>query len=596
MPLVSVRNIYLGFGGLKLLKDVSLQIEPGERVCLIGRNSSGKSTLLKLVHQEISPDEGVIEIKKEARISLLRQEIPKTLTKTVFDVVVGGIVKKETERDHLEETNKVETVLSRLSLKGEEEFSDLSGGLKRRVLFARALVNDPDLLVLDEPTNHLDLETIAWLETFLLKLKKTLLFVSHDRVFVQKLATRIVELDRGELVSWPGDYQNYVTRKQEALDVEVKHRAVFDKKLAKEEVWVRQGIKARRTRNEGRVRSLEKMRQAKRARLDVIGNVQMSMQEAARSGKRVIKLENACFGYGESDIVSSFSTTILRGDKVGIIGPNGVGKTTLLKLLLGRLDPSSGSIELGARLEIAYLDQLRKEIDDTKTIIENVVDKGDMVTVQGAKKHIIGYLQDFLFSPDAARSPASSLSGGERNRLLLAKLFTKPSNVLVFDEPTNDLDIPTLELLEDRLVGYSGTVFLVSHDRAFLNNVVTSTLVFEQQGKVTEYAGGYDDWLAQRPEQKQKETKKQKKPQKQKNKKQDSRKLSFNEKRELEVLPEQLEAMESELEQLRNQMADPDFYKRPGHEIKAAISRMEDLEPKLEQAYERWAYLEELTK
>ncbi|MCP4603942.1 MAG: ATP-binding cassette domain-containing protein [Proteobacteria bacterium] len=585
MLLASLRNIYLRFGGLEILSGVSLQIQPGERVCLIGRNASGKSSLLKVVNQEIAPDEGMVEIQQGVKVSFLPQEIPMALRGTVFDVVAKGA-------DNTSDSRKANTVLSRLSLEAGTPFSSLSGGLKRRTLLARALAQEPNLLILDEPTNHLDIESIAWLEEFLLKLKLTLLFVSHDRVLAQNLATRIVELDRGKLSSWPGDYQNYIVRKQESLEIEARQRAEFDKKLAKEEAWIRQGIKARRTRNEGRVKALEKMRLESRARLQVTGAVQMSMQEGSRPGKRIIEAKNVSFGYGDSELICSLSTKIGRGDKIGIIGPNGIGKTTLIKILLGQLEPTQGTIELGVRLEVAYLDQLREEINDSRTVIENIVDMGDMVTVQGVKKHIIGYLQDFLFSPDASRGPASNLSGGERNRLLLAKLFTKPSNVLVLDEPTNDLDIVTLELFEELLVDYSGTVLIVSHDRAFLNNVVTSTLVFEDKGKITEYAGGYDDWLSQRPQKKiEKESKK---PKKQKKPKQNIRKLSFNEKRELEALPQKLELLEKELKQQRSMMADPNFYRRPSNEIKEAISKMEQLESEMEQAYERWIYLEEI--
>ncbi len=593
MSLVSLRNIQLAFGGLQLFDDVSLQIEAGERICLLGRNGTGKSTLLKMVSREQSADDGEVQFRQGLKIGHLPQEVPLALDGSVFSVVAGGLSETESGVDGVEVRQKVETVASRLGLDGSVDFLTLSGGMKRRVLLARALVIEPDILALDEPTNHLDTDAIAWLEEFLLRHGGTLFFVSHDRVFLQKIATRIVELDRGRLTSWPGDYQTYLAGKSKALEDEAKTRSEFDKKLAREESWIRRGIKARRTRNEGRVRALLKMREQKRARLEVIGRAEMTLQEAERSGKLVIEAKNVSFGYDEKAIVCDFSTGIMRGDKVGIMGPNGVGKTTLLKLLLGQKPPDAGKLRFGVRLQVAYLDQLRETLDDDKSLVETLVGRGDTVTVQGKKKHIIGYLQDFLFPPEVARSPVGTLSGGERNRLLLAQLFTKPSNVLVMDEPTNDLDIVTLELLEDRLMDYAGTVLLVSHDRAFLNNVVTSTLVFEEAGTVGEYAGGYDDWLVQRSRTGGiKEEKREAKPKPVRKKKSASAKLSYHEKRELEALPEQIQALEDELEQLRRKMSDPEFYKGDKDDIKAAVSRMEAIEPELKAAYGCWEDLE----
>jgi ATP-binding cassette subfamily F protein uup len=596
MSLVSIRNVHLSFGGLDLLDDLSVQIDSNEKVCLVGRNGAGKSTLLKVIDREVEPDDGMVEHKKGIRVSRLSQEIQEDLKGAVFQIVSGGL-QGVSRLENGEGERWVNTVVSRLGLDGKAEFSLLSGGTKRRCLLARALVADPDLLILDEPTNHLDIDSIAWLEEFLSKRRGALLFVSHDRAFVRKLATRIVELDRGKITSWPGDWEKFVLRKREALETESKQRAVFDKKLAEEEAWKRKGIRARRTRNEGRVRELQKLRQEKRARLDVLGKVQMTAQEAERSGKKVLVAKNVGFSYGEKPLLKGLSTTVMRGDKIGIIGPNGVGKTTLLMLLTGQLKPSEGSLRIGERLEIAYLDQLREELLDDKTVIENVVAQGDTVTIHGRSKHIIGYLKDFLFTPDAARSPVRNLSGGERNRLLLAKLFAKPSNLLVVDEPTNDLDVDTLELLEERLVEYSGSILLVSHDREFLNNVVTSTLVFEGDGKIVEYAGGYDDWLHQRETNE--ETSgphKRKKTPRVREKKLSVRKLTFKERLELEQLPGKIEALEEELEQLREKMADPDFYKTDGALIKDAVSRMEVLEPQLEEIYGRWEQLELLNK
>jgi len=486
---------------------------------------------------------------------------------------------------------RVETVLSRLQLNADLTYSELSGGMKRRVLLASALVSDPDLLLLDEPTNHLDIDAITWLEEFLLNTNIALLFVTHDRMLVRKLATRIVNLDRGTLTSWPGDYDTYLRRKAETLAAEASQQTRFDKKLAREEIWIRQGIKARRTRNEGRVRDLMAMRRERRARKERVGRARMQIQDAVPSGKLVAQLKGVTFGYGDTPVIKNLSTTILRGDRVGVIGPNGSGKTTLLRLLLGDLTPQQGTVRLGANLEAAYFDQHRAVLDEDDTVVNNVGEGKDTLTVNGRPKHIIGYLQDFLFTPDRARSPVGTLSGGERNRLLLAKLFTRPANILVLDEPTNDLDVETLELLEELLFEYKGTVLLVSHERAFLNNVVTSTLVFEEDGTVQEYAGGYDDWLAQRPAEKA-ETKAPEKKKKRRPRSAGPRKLSFKETRELESLPRKIEVMEAEQQELYDAMAAPSFYRQEGALISQARARAEELERSLSVAYERWAELE----
>ena len=530
MGLIWINEVSVSFGGPRLLDGATLQIEAGERIGLLGRNGSGKSTLMKLLMGDITPDTGEIIRSGEVRIAMLPQDVPDDLPGTVYDVVASGgrehlellreyhdltlqmsrsgdegLLKKLERVQHRLETSgawhyhqRVETVIARTDLDENAEFRFLSAGMKRRVFLAKALVSEPDLLLLDEPTNHLDINAILWLEDFLLKFEKTLMLVTHDRAFLQRLATRIVEIDRGRLLSFPCDYGTYLERRQALLEAQEKQWQEFDKKLAREETWVRQGIKARRTRNEGRVRALVQMRRERAHRQEQTGNVRLTIQEAERSGRFVVEAEKIHFAFGDHKIVEGFSTAIIRGDKVGIIGPNGSGKTTLLKILLGELEPQQGRIRLGTGIRIAYFDQLRAQLDENRTLKDNIADGNDMIVVGGVSRHVMGYLQDFLFPPDQILSPVSSLSGGERNRLLLAKLFILPSNVLVLDEPTNDLDTETLELLEDRLLEYSGTILMVSHDRAFLNNVVTSTIVFEGEGRLQEYVGGYDDWLRQR--------------------------------------------------------------------------------------------------
>ncbi|OGQ88339.1 MAG: ABC transporter ATP-binding protein [Deltaproteobacteria bacterium RIFOXYD12_FULL_56_24] len=626
MATITLKDVGLSFGGLPLLNGIDLQIEPGERLCLVGRNGEGKSSLMKILAGELEPDRGEITRQKGLRVSRLTQEVPATLSGTVYEVVAGGLgemfalisryhaVSHLLQTDHSEAVlaelaeaqhaldaadgwqaqQRVDTVLSRLQLPTDQEFTTLSGGLKRRVLLARALVSEPDLLLLDEPTNHLDIEAINWLEEFLLGFSSTLLFVTHDRMLLQKIATRIVELDRGRLTSWPGNFATYLQRKQDALDAEASQSHKFDKKLAQEETWIRQGIKARRTRNEGRVRALLDLRKERSERRTQTGKARIQMQDAERSGKLVAALKDVSFYYDHMPIIKNLSATIMRGDKVGIIGPNGVGKSTLLKLLLGHLAPTEGAISLGTRIESCYFDQNREQLDFDKTVADNVTDGGDTVMVGGQPRHIIGYLQDFLFTPDRTRSPVRVLSGGEKNRLLLAKLFTQPFNVLVMDEPTNDLDVETLELLEELLLNYEGTLLLVSHDRAFLNNVVTSTLVFEGNGRVEEYAGGYDDWLLQRPQPQAPApaAKQEKSSKKEPAKKAAHRKLSYKEERELEALPKRLEDMENEKEELHWQLGDPTLYQKDKSAMPRTQKRLAELEQELKKAYERWEALE----
>lgn len=624
MPLLSFRNVVLSLGQPPLIDGISFQIDPGERLCLVGRNGAGKSTLLKLIAGEITPDDGEIVRSQGLRVATLAQELELDTGGTVFHTVAAGLGNLGTLLEHyhqltrtLSEGNtdrlddlercqheleaaggweinqRVETVLSRLELAPDVEVSALSGGLRRRVLLARALVGAPDLLLLDEPTNHLDIEAITWLENFLLGWNGTLLFITHDRAFLQRLATRIIELDRGRLRDFPGDYRTYLQRKEALLEEEARQNALFDKKLAQEEIWIRQGIKARRTRNEGRVRALEKMRDARGQRRERTGRARMQAQEAGSSGKLVIEAEDVSFAYDGQPVIRSLNTTILRGDKVGIIGPNGSGKSTLLKLLLGQLEPTAGKLRRGTNLEVAYFDQYRAALDPERSVQDNVSDGKDMLQINGESRHVLSYLQDFLFTPQRARQPVKALSGGERNRLVLAKLFTRPSNLLVLDEPTNDLDSDTLELLEELLMDYGGTILLVSHDRAFIDNVVSSTLVFEGEGIVNEYVGGYDDWLRQRPPPKPKTTPPPASPAKQPSSpRTKAKKLSYKDQRELDTLPGRIETLEGELEALQLRMSDPDLYRQDSEEIAKLQARMAELESDLEDCYTRWESLE----
>jgi ATP-binding cassette subfamily F protein uup len=627
MALISLRNISLAFGGPPLFDGINLQIEAGDRLCLLGRNGSGKSTLLKLIGGELVPEGGEIQRQQGLKVASVSQDVPAGLSGSVFDIVASGLgnaagllaeyhhvshqlalddsveLLEQLERLQHELENcdgwslnqEVERVLVRLQLDAEDEFTSLSGGTKRRVLLARALVSAPDILILDEPTNHLDIDTILWLEEFLAKSVKTVLFVTHDRAFARRLANRVAELDRGRIYAFSCGYDEFVERREALLEAEITRQALFDKKLAQEEVWVRQGIKARRTRNEGRVRALKKLREESWQRREQQGTAKIQLQLADRSGALVAEAIDVTFAYDGRPIVNGFSTTIMRGDRIGIIGPNGSGKTTLLKMLLGELTPQQGEIKLGSRREVIYFDQLREQLDLDKSVQENVGEGNDTLIINGQSRHIIGYLQDFLFSPERARSPVSILSGGERNRLLLAKLFTKPSNVLVMDEPTNDLDVETLDLLEDLLLEYPGTLLLVSHDREFLNNVVTSSLVMEKGGRVRECVGGYDDWLRQAAKEGAPAAAipaavtEKARPQKER-----PRKMSFNDQRELEALPEKILALEQEQENLHTSLADPKFYKTSGAGVVQINGRLSELERELTDVYRRWEELESL--
>ena len=613
MALVTLRNVSIGYGGEPVLEGIDLQIEPGDRISLVGRNGSGKSTLLKLLTGGIPPDGGEVNRLVGLRVASLTQDVPQELFGSIYDTVAEGLgdvgtalaqyhqVSRQSELhpdpshlnelhslQHVLETNsawsmhqKIVTVLSKMSLSGDARFEDLSSGMKRRVLLARALVSRPDLLLLDEPTNHLDLQAILWLEAFLLNYPGTLLFVTHDRAFLQRLSTRILEIDRGRLRSWLCDYNTFVERRTALLEAQVHESRVFDKRMRQEEEWAKQGVKGRRARNEGRRRALEEMREQRRARKEVVGTAKLQLQGAPPSGRLVIQTKDACFAYGQRVILDRFT-----------------GKSTLLKVLLGELTPQQGGVRQGTRLEIAYFDQLHAELDETLTVQQNVAGNQQMITVNGRSRHVLGYLQDFLFSSQRARSPISELSGGERNRLLLAKLMTKPSNLLVLDEPTNDLDAETLELLEDLLVEYPGTVLMVSHDRAFLNNVVTSVLVLEGDGKIGEYVGGYDDWLRQDQARKAREPESEKTP----FKKKDGaawegaaparKKLSFKEQRELEALPAQIEKLEDKQRELHEVMSGATFYKKPATEISRLNVELEQVQQELAKALARWEELE----
>ena len=628
MALLTLRNITLAFGGPPLFDGINLQIEPGDRLCLLGRNGTGKSTLLKLIGGELTPEGGEVQRQQGLKVAQVAQDVPSDMSGSVFDVVASGmgnaadllaeyhhishqlaangsetlLARLETLQHELESSDgwglhqEVERVLNRLRLEAEDEFTSLSGGTKRRVLLARALVSSPDILILDEPTNHLDIDTILWLEEFLAKSVKTVLFVTHDRAFARRLANRVAELDRGRIYAFSCGYDEFVERREALLEAEITRQALFDKKLAQEEAWVRQGIKARRTRNEGRVRALKKLREEYRQRRELQGTAKIQLQLAERSGALVAEAFDAGFAYDNRPIVRGFSTTIMRGDRIGIVGPNGSGKTTLLKMLLGELTPQQGEIKLGSRREVIYFDQMREQLDLDKSVQENVGEGNDTLLINGQSRHIIGYLQDFLFSPERARSPVSILSGGERNRLLLAKLFTKPSNVLVMDEPTNDLDVETLDLLEDLLLEYPGTLLLVSHDREFLNNVVTSTLVMGDNGSVREFVGGYDDWLRQAAAESAPvpASPAAPAPEKMRPQKERARKMSFNEQRELDGLPERIAALEQEQAHIHTTMADPEFYKSAAAGVVQMNARLAELEQELEKAYQRWEELEEL--
>ena len=625
MPLLHFQNVDYSVGGPLLLEQINFSIDPGERVCIVGRNGAGKSTLMRLIAGEIQPDDGEIRVQGGVVVARMAQEVPQDTQGSVFDVVAQGLgelgallaayhhavhdgdmdamaaAQTQIEARHgWDLDRRVAQVLEKLDLPDEAEFAALSGGMKRRVLLGQALVRAPDILLLDEPTNHLDIEAIDWLEGFLKSFAGSLVFVTHDRSFLRALATRIVEIDRGQLTSWPGDYDNYLRRREERLHAQAQENARFDKLLAQEEVWIRQGIKARRTRNEGRVRALKAMRVERAARRELTGKVKMEAAGAQASGKKVIEMAGVAQAFGDKVILRDASTTILRGDRIGIIGPNGSGKSTLLKILLGELTPDAGSVEQGTQLQIAYFDQHRSQLDETRNAIENVAGGADFVEINGSRKHIIGYLQDFLFSPERARAPITRLSGGERNRLLLARLFAQPSNLLVMDEPTNDLDVETLELLEELLLDYPGTLLLVSHDRDFLDNVVTSTLALEGDGRLAEYVGGYSDWLRQRAMPRQDAKAASMDPGLRRDDEQKpsppvpaaKKKLSFKEQRELEQLPGRIEQLESEIATRTEAMNEPAFFQQDSNAIVAANEALATLQTELDAAYARWEVLD----
>lgn len=627
--LITLDNVSLDFGHDLLLDHVKLQISAGERVCLIGRNGAGKSSLLKVIEGTLLPDDGLVRRKPNLRIARLAQELPQSTTQTIFNFVAEGLAetgqllaayhditqqlanhpqqeilqKLEDLQHKIDAKNgwhfeqQINTILSRLELIPEAKVAELSGGWQRRVALARALVTDPELLLLDEPTNHLDIEAIQWLEDQLLNCHSGLVFITHDRSLLQRLATRIIELDRGQLTSWPGDYANFLRRKEELLSAEAKHHAEFDKKLVQEEKWIRQGVKARRARNEGRVRALEALRATRAKRREVQGSASFKLGDAEKSGALVIEAKNISHQYNQQYIIKNFSLKIMRGDHIGLIGPNGVGKSTLLNILLGNLAPQEGSVTQGTKLKVAYFDQLRATLDLEKTVADNVTHGGDTVEINGAKRHIIGYLADFLFTPQRALSQVKVLSGGECNRLLLARLFSQPSNLLVLDEPTNDLDIETLELLESLLCDYKGTLLVVSHDRSFLDNVVTSSLVFEGKGKIQEYIGGYQDWLRQRKSsataQNVTQTTKPKNANNENLKLSTSTiKLSYKEQKELDELPKKIEQFESEQAVLHELTGNPEFYQKPQAVISETLAKLTKLAADLEKAYARWEELE----
>jgi ATP-binding cassette subfamily F protein uup len=621
MSLIQLQRVDFSIGGPLLLEHVDLSIEANERVCIVGRNGEGKSTLMKLIAGELKPDDGEIRVQGGVVVARMAQEVPQDTAGSVFDVVAEGLgdlghllaryhhLLAEGDMDAAGDVQtlidagngwdldrRVTDVLTRLELPAETDFAALSGGMKRRVLLAQALVRKPDVLLLDEPTNHLDVEAIDWLEGFLRQFDGSIIFITHDRSFLRALATRIVEIDRGQLTDWPGDYDNYLRRREERLHAEAQANALFDKKLAQEEVWIRQGIKARRTRNEGRVRALKALRVERAERRELSGNVKMTAASAQSSGKKVIDLEHVHQSYDGRVLIENLSTTIMRGDRVGIIGPNGAGKSTLLKIMLGELQPQRGHATLGTGIQIAYFDQHRVQLNDKLNALDNVAEGREYIELNGGRKHIIGYLQDFLFSPERARAPITRLSGGERNRLLLAKLFAQPSNLLVMDEPTNDLDVETLELLEELLTEYQGTLLLVSHDRAFLDNVVSSTLVLEGDGKIGEYVGGYSDWVRQKatpaaasaapPKAASKAGATQAAPAEPK------RKLSYKDARELEQLPLRIEKLEADIAAHSEAMNDPAFYQQENAAILKANEALARLQAELDTAYARWAELD----
>ena len=627
MALISIQEVTHSYGGPLLLDKVNYQLTKNERVALIGRNGEGKTTLLTLMANMQKPDSGKVVYEKGVKVGYLPQQIDSNLEGTVFEIVLSGLGKRaellseyqdtysKLQTTHSEELiselnelqvklesadswkvyNEVKLILSKLKLNPDDKFNKMSGGQKRRVLLARALVENPDVLLLDEPTNHLDIDSINWLENFLNDYRGTLLFITHDRAFLDNISNKIIELDRGRLFIWKCDYRSYLLHKEEQERSEDKERQLFDKKLAEEEVWIRRGIRARRTRNEGRVRALKKMREEKRSQRERVGKVRFKTPDTYLSGRLIAETTEISHKYNDEYLISDFSTQVMRGDKIGLIGPNGSGKTTLLNILLGKLKPTFGEVVVGTNLDIAYFDQHRAELDEEKSVMENLSGGSPTLTINEKQVHIVSYLQDFLFSADRARSSVKSLSGGERNRLLFAILFSRPSNLLVMDEPTNDLDIETLELLEELLIQYKGTILLVSHDRVFLNNVVTSTMVFEGNGVVMEYPGGYEDWKSQQV-QENSEIKVETKPKKKKEKTEKPRKLSFKERKDLDEMPGLIERLEKEQEELYLTMTDPEYYKKTAEKIKTINERSEKIKEELSTAFDRWDFLDQLKK
>ncbi len=629
MSLLRFEDIRLDFGEQVILRDAEFSIEPGERVCLIGRNGAGKSTTLKLISGEIEADQGTIIPKAGMIVSQLHQDLPDAIELPVREVIVSGLQDinalveqyKEMSSRNLDKhgllelevlhakidahdgwhiDQRVDATITDLNLPADKKMSELSGGWRRRVALARALVQKPDLLLLDEPTNHLDIATIKWLEDRIYSYSGAVLFITHDRAFLQRLATRIVEIDRGKITSWPGDYSNFLRRKEKTLEDEATANARFDKKLGQEEVWVRQGIKARRTRNEGRVRSLEKMREEVAGRIKQDAKARIHIEEAEQSGRKVIRAKNISYSYGDENVIRDFSIKIMRGDRIGLIGNNGVGKTTLLRLLLEQLEPQSGTLKHGTNLEIGYFDQLRQTLDLEKSVAYNVGEGRTYITLNGKERHIVGYLKGFLFTPKRSGMPVKALSGGERNRVILAKLFTRAANLLVLDEPTNDLDIETLEVLEQTLCDYAGTLIVVSHDRAFLDNVVTSTVVFEADGRAKEYVGGYSDWVRHGRELADTESivfaeaRKQASAEQRKNR--TKTKLSYKEQRELDQLPAEIEALESAIAGLQSTIANPEFYSGDKPSVQKTLLELSSAETLLEQRIERWSELESISE
>jgi ATP-binding cassette subfamily F protein uup len=599
MPIVALDRVAVAFGHLPLLDEIAFQVDAGERIAIIGRNGTGKSTLLQILSGDLQPDSGLVLRQPGTRVARLVQDVPLSTDRTVADVVGEGLGTLDAH-DEWQRHHQADMVMTRLELPPAAIVDSLSGGWKRRVLLARALVGQPDLLLLDEPTNHLDIEAITWLESFLAEYRGAVVFVTHDRAFLERLATRIVELDRGRLTSWPGDYATFERKKEEWLANEELSNAKFDKRMATEEVWLRRGVKARRTRDEGRVKALMAMRADRAERRSRIGTVRLQIEQADASGKMVFEAQDVSFAFAAGlPVVRNFSARVMRGDRIGLIGPNGAGKTTLLRLLLGELAPTEGEVRRGANVQVAYYDQQREQLDPDRTVVDTIGDGNDTVTVNGQPRHVHGYLQDFLFSPERARSPVRALTGGERNRLLLARLFTRPANVLVLDEPTNDLDLETLELLEQQLVDWPGTLLLVSHDRRFLDNVVTSTLAFEGGGRIEEYVGGYEDYARQRQPGEAKNLPGDSKhaPGNSKNtpgKTKAKKKRTFKEAREYAELPARIAALEEEQKQLQIALADSEFYKKPGAEIKTAVDRVEAIDRELLAAMARWDALDSI--